>query len=158
MTYTARCRQAASSDMSTLTPLARLAADRWRINNAEYCSVLRRVNILYAISACCHQIGHWSVSTGQSMRPLLFQSPLTRVCFYLQVLRCSTPNCSCDCFVPGKPLMRVCAHCNHGWIAHGKLVHIALLPLQLTGSVRHWQSRYLHQDNSMFVSVIKSTE
>ncbi|KAH9497081.1 tongue development [Dermatophagoides farinae] len=38
--------------------------------------------------------------------------------FHDVVLRCSTPNCLCECFTPGKPLMRHCAHCNHGWIAH----------------------------------------
>lgn len=37
------------------------------------------------------------------------------------MIRCSTPNCLCDCFVPGKPLMRVCGSCNHGFIAHGKI-------------------------------------
>jgi hypothetical protein len=33
-------------------------------------------------------------------------------------IRCSTPNCSCDCFAPGKTQMRICANCNHGWISH----------------------------------------
>ncbi|UXI15726.1 Chromatin assembly factor 1 subunit A [Sarcoptes scabiei] len=34
------------------------------------------------------------------------------------ILRCSLPHCHCECFVPDKLLLRMCAHCNHGWIAH----------------------------------------
>ncbi|XP_054159582.1 zinc finger protein basonuclin-2-like [Oppia nitens] len=35
-----------------------------------------------------------------------------------QANHCSTPNCSCDCFTPGKSQMRICDNCNHGWISH----------------------------------------
>lgn len=33
-------------------------------------------------------------------------------------IRCTTPNCSCDCFTPGKSQLRTCDTCKHGWVSH----------------------------------------
>ena len=46
------------------------------------------------------------------------KSPITRLCF--QAIRCTFPNCTCECFSPGKLLLRSCDGCKHGWVAHGK--------------------------------------
>ena len=39
-----------------------------------------------------------------------------------QAIRCTHPNCSCDCFAPGlgRGSRRTCSTCQHGWISHGK--------------------------------------
>uniref|UniRef100_K1QFQ9 Zinc finger protein basonuclin-2 n=1 Tax=Magallana gigas TaxID=29159 RepID=K1QFQ9_MAGGI len=44
------------------------------------------------------------------------KSPITRLCF--QAIRCTFPNCTCECFSPGKLLLRSCDGCKHGWVAH----------------------------------------
>ncbi|XP_038071453.1 zinc finger protein basonuclin-1-like isoform X1 [Patiria miniata] len=33
-------------------------------------------------------------------------------------IRCTLPNCSCECFAPGKTQLRTCEQCRHGWVAH----------------------------------------
>ncbi|CAM1297198.1 Uncharacterised protein g1738 [Pycnogonum litorale] len=35
-----------------------------------------------------------------------------------QAIRCTVPNCCCDCFVPDKMKIRNCDTCKHGWVAH----------------------------------------
>ncbi|XP_060516239.1 zinc finger protein basonuclin-2-like [Cylas formicarius] len=42
-----------------------------------------------------------------------FQPP--KIC---TTVRCTVPNCKCDCFVPGKIRLRYCENCNHGWVPH----------------------------------------
>lgn len=45
----------------------------------------------------------------------------TKFYFYLlQAIRCTLPNCMCECFAPGKLHLRSCDTCKHGWVAHGK--------------------------------------
>ena len=39
---------------------------------------------------------------------------------YFQAIRCTLPGCPCECFSPGKTVLRVCESCKHGWVAHGK--------------------------------------
>ncbi|KAK3097624.1 hypothetical protein FSP39_011494 [Pinctada imbricata] len=39
-----------------------------------------------------------------------------RLCF--QAIRCTLPNCPCECFSPGKVYLRSCDSCKHGWVAH----------------------------------------
>nr|SIW59169.1 disconnected [Euperipatoides kanangrensis] len=34
-------------------------------------------------------------------------------------IRCTIPNCNCECFSPGKTQLRTCETCKHGWVAHG---------------------------------------
>ena len=41
-------------------------------------------------------------------------------CLMWQAIRCTHPNCSCDCFAPGRGSKRTCSTCQHGWISHGK--------------------------------------
>lgn len=41
---------------------------------------------------------------------------------YFQAIRCTLPGCPCECFSPGKTILRVCDTCKHGWVAHGKLM------------------------------------
>lgn len=41
-------------------------------------------------------------------------------CFFLQAIRCTLVNCTCECFQPGKINLRTCDQCKHGWVAHGK--------------------------------------
>lgn len=36
----------------------------------------------------------------------------------LQAIRCTVPGCVCDCFAPGKRIIRSCDTCKHGWVAH----------------------------------------
>ncbi|KAH3840152.1 zinc finger protein basonuclin-2-like [Dreissena polymorpha] len=36
----------------------------------------------------------------------------------LEAIRCTTPGCSCECFLPSKPCLRSCESCKHGWVAH----------------------------------------
>ena len=38
------------------------------------------------------------------------------MCF--QAIRCTLPNCPCECFSPGKVHIRACDSCKHGWVAH----------------------------------------
>ncbi|XP_077989419.1 zinc finger protein basonuclin-2-like [Glandiceps talaboti] len=33
-------------------------------------------------------------------------------------IRCTLPNCTCECFAPGKVHIRTCDQCKHGWVAH----------------------------------------
>ncbi|XP_067127731.1 zinc finger protein basonuclin-2-like isoform X2 [Centruroides vittatus] len=33
-------------------------------------------------------------------------------------IRCTSPNCPCDCFSPGKCQLRICDTCRHGWVVH----------------------------------------
>jgi hypothetical protein len=40
-------------------------------------------------------------------------------CLMWQPIRCTHPNCSCDCFAPGRGSKRTCSTCQHGWISHG---------------------------------------
>ena len=40
--------------------------------------------------------------------------------FIFQAIRCTQPNCPCECFSPGKPCLRYCDTCKHGWVAHGE--------------------------------------
>lgn len=47
--------------------------------------------------------------------------------FEQAIRSCTTPNCSCDCFTPGKTQMRICDTCHHGWISHGKTAVVAPL-------------------------------
>lgn len=66
------------------------------------------------------------------------KSPITGLCF--QAIRCTFPNCTCECFSPGKVQLRSCDGCKHGWVAHGKKYFkdnyftclINLVPLHLT--------------------------
>lgn len=37
-----------------------------------------------------------------------------------QAIRCTVPECSCECFVPGKRHLRYCETCKHGWVPHGE--------------------------------------
>ncbi|KAK2531204.1 Bnc2 [Columba guinea] len=39
-------------------------------------------------------------------------------CFFLQAIRCTLVNCTCECFQPGKINLRTCDQCKHGWVAH----------------------------------------
>lgn len=41
-------------------------------------------------------------------------------CLMWQAIRCTHPNCSCDCFAPGRGSKRTCSTCHHGWISHGE--------------------------------------
>ncbi|XP_056021216.1 zinc finger protein basonuclin-2-like isoform X3 [Ostrea edulis] len=43
----------------------------------------------------------------------------------LEAIRCTFPNCTCECFSPGKVQLRSCDGCKHGWVAHAldKLGH-----------------------------------
>ncbi|XP_060068912.1 zinc finger protein basonuclin-2-like [Ylistrum balloti] len=36
----------------------------------------------------------------------------------LEAIRCTLPNCPCECFSPGKVHIRACDSCKHGWVAH----------------------------------------
>lgn len=36
----------------------------------------------------------------------------------LEAIRCTLPNCMCECFAPGKLHLRSCDTCKHGWVAH----------------------------------------
>ncbi|XP_027718830.1 zinc finger protein basonuclin-2 isoform X1 [Vombatus ursinus] len=40
------------------------------------------------------------------------------VVMYLQAIRCTLVNCTCECFQPGKINLRTCDQCKHGWVAH----------------------------------------
>ncbi|XP_044765438.1 zinc finger protein basonuclin-2 isoform X1 [Coccinella septempunctata] len=33
-------------------------------------------------------------------------------------IKCTVPNCSCDCFIPGTKQLRYCETCKHGWVPH----------------------------------------
>ncbi|XP_045481744.1 zinc finger protein basonuclin-2-like isoform X3 [Harmonia axyridis] len=33
-------------------------------------------------------------------------------------IKCTLPNCSCDCFIPGIKQIRYCETCKHGWVPH----------------------------------------
>ncbi|XP_064620348.1 zinc finger protein basonuclin-2-like isoform X2 [Lineus longissimus] len=46
-------------------------------------------------------------------------------------IRCTLPNCSCECFAPGKSTIRVCETCKHGWVIHAldKLGYNSVYPL-----------------------------
>lgn len=46
-------------------------------------------------------------------------------CLMWQAIRCTHPNCSCDCFAPGRGSKRTCSTCQHGWISHGKFARSA---------------------------------
>ncbi|XP_035666096.1 zinc finger protein basonuclin-2-like isoform X2 [Branchiostoma floridae] len=35
-----------------------------------------------------------------------------------KAIRCTLPNCQCECFSPGKTQLRTCETCKHGWVAH----------------------------------------
>ncbi|XP_070542628.1 zinc finger protein basonuclin-2-like isoform X2 [Ptychodera flava] len=35
-----------------------------------------------------------------------------------KAIRCTLPNCTCECFAPGKVHIRTCDQCKHGWVAH----------------------------------------
>ncbi|XP_036356253.1 zinc finger protein basonuclin-2-like isoform X2 [Octopus sinensis] len=35
-----------------------------------------------------------------------------------KAIRCTLPNCMCECFAPGKLHLRSCDTCKHGWVAH----------------------------------------
>ena len=39
---------------------------------------------------------------------------------YFQAIRCTLPGCPCECFSPGKTVLRACETCKHGWVAHGE--------------------------------------
>lgn len=36
----------------------------------------------------------------------------------LEAIRCTTPSCPCECFLPAKTCLRTCESCKHGWVAH----------------------------------------
>uniref|UniRef100_A0A3B4BNM6 Basonuclin 2 n=1 Tax=Pygocentrus nattereri TaxID=42514 RepID=A0A3B4BNM6_PYGNA len=38
--------------------------------------------------------------------------------FLSQVIACTQPNCTCECFQPGRVNLRSCDRCKHGWVAH----------------------------------------
>ncbi|XP_035666101.1 uncharacterized protein LOC118409294 isoform X7 [Branchiostoma floridae] len=38
-----------------------------------------------------------------------------------KAIRCTLPNCQCECFSPGKTQLRTCETCKHGWVAHDSL-------------------------------------
>lgn len=46
------------------------------------------------------------------------------MCIFLQAIRCTVPNCSCERFVPGKCHLRYCETCKHGWVHHGEHFYI----------------------------------
>lgn len=52
----------------------------------------------------------------------LARTSLTRIkfFFYFQAIRCTVPECNCECFVPGKRHLRYCETCKHGWVPHGE--------------------------------------
>ncbi|XP_072552178.1 zinc finger protein basonuclin-2 [Salminus brasiliensis] len=35
-----------------------------------------------------------------------------------EVIGCTQPNCTCECFQPGRVNLRSCDQCKHGWVAH----------------------------------------
>ncbi|KAL7863896.1 hypothetical protein AOLI_G00153160 [Acnodon oligacanthus] len=37
-----------------------------------------------------------------------------------EVIGCTQPNCTCECFQPGRVNLRSCDRCKHGWVAHGE--------------------------------------
>ncbi|XP_067301483.1 zinc finger protein basonuclin-2 [Pseudorasbora parva] len=47
----------------------------------------------------------------------------------LKVTGCTHTDCHCECFLPGRRLIRSCDRCDHGWVAHavGKVCEPALL-------------------------------
>ncbi|KAK6180341.1 hypothetical protein SNE40_012513 [Patella caerulea] len=36
----------------------------------------------------------------------------------LEAIRCTHPNCTCECFSPEKQCIRTCESCKHGWVTH----------------------------------------
>ena len=50
---------------------------------------------------------------------------------YFQAIRCTLPGCPCECFSPGKTVLRACETCKHGWVAHGEyIIHYDDKPIQ----------------------------
>lgn len=78
------------------------------------------------LSCCCqHDLIflwciHWS-----GKKKIFFFHICFMVCFlcvFLQAIRCTLVNCTCECFQPGKIHLRTCDQCKHGWVAHGKRI------------------------------------
>ncbi|XP_033633750.1 zinc finger protein basonuclin-1-like isoform X1 [Asterias rubens] len=55
-------------------------------------------------------------------------------------IRCTLPNCSCECFAPGKNQLRSCEQCRHGWVAH------ALDKLSTSQSFPSLRAEVVHSD------------
>ncbi|XP_062595490.1 zinc finger protein basonuclin-2-like isoform X1 [Saccostrea cucullata] len=55
----------------------------------------------------------------------------------LEAIRCTFPNCTCECFSPGKVHLRSCEGCKHGWVAHAldKLGHRHIFNLGMSVEV-----------------------
>ncbi|CAH0562607.1 unnamed protein product [Brassicogethes aeneus] len=53
------------------------------------------------------------ISTKEKFNREQYQPPTT-----CPAIRCTVPNCSCECFVAGKRHIRYCETCKHGWVTH----------------------------------------
>ncbi|GIY93452.1 hypothetical protein CEXT_126311 [Caerostris extrusa] len=53
---------------------------------------------------------------------------------FLQSIRCTAPNCTCEGFTPSKPNIRSCNSCHHGWVAHDLPAPSGRFPLPTTPS------------------------
>nr|XP_006811716.1 PREDICTED: uncharacterized protein LOC100378553 [Saccoglossus kowalevskii] len=49
-------------------------------------------------------------------------------------IRCTLPNCSCECFSPGKVHIRTCDSCKHGWVAHDSLTEAQVKKIRKKGA------------------------
>lgn len=59
-------------------------------------------------------------STSKLMRIMSKFVKILKMVFLFQAIKCTVPNCSCDCFIPGTKQIRYCETCKHGWVPHGK--------------------------------------
>ncbi|XP_070542633.1 uncharacterized protein [Ptychodera flava] len=50
-----------------------------------------------------------------------------------KAIRCTLPNCTCECFAPGKVHIRTCDQCKHGWVAHDNLTEIQVNKIRKKG-------------------------
>ncbi|XP_038071454.1 uncharacterized protein LOC119740264 isoform X2 [Patiria miniata] len=57
-------------------------------------------------------------------------------------IRCTLPNCSCECFAPGKTQLRTCEQCRHGWVAHDSLTEAQAKRIRKKGAKEGTPCRY----------------
>ncbi|XP_071794012.1 uncharacterized protein [Asterias amurensis] len=65
-------------------------------------------------------------------------------------IRCTLPNCSCECFAPGKNQLRSCEQCRHGWVAHDTLTEFQVKKVRKNGGKNGTPCQYSRCDCTDF--------
>lgn len=77
---------------------------------------------------------------------------------FFQAIRCTTPSCGCECFLPSKTCLRSCDTCKHGWVAHGEYWYALWRNLKCNGHLHEYLPEYFIHNQALKYCVFRVIE